>query len=52
MRDFNNMSEIEDLRAERMHERSGEKQSYHQALQKVIILGDTGKCSLRLSLHS
>ena len=42
LRDHNNTHEIEDLRCERMPERS-DKQNYHQALLKVIILGDTGK---------
>jgi len=40
--DYNCMSEIEDLRVERLPEKA-DKQMPHKSLLKVIILGDTGK---------
>lgn len=42
--DHNNMSEIEDLRVERLPEQA-DKMNHHKKLFKVIILGDTGKSS-------
>ena len=40
--DYNSLSEIEDLRVERLPEKA-DKQMPHKSLLKVIILGDTGK---------
>ncbi len=40
--DYNNLSEIEDLRVERLPEKA-DKTAVHKSLLKIIILGDTGK---------
>lgn len=48
--DYNSLTEIEDLRCERLPE-TADKQVTHKKLLKVIILGDTGKShSPKLSL--
>lgn len=39
--DYNNLSEIEDLRVERLPEKA-DKTAVHKSLLKIIILGDTG----------
>lgn len=45
------MSEIEDLRVERLPEKA-DKQMPHKSLLKVIILGDTGKLIVQNKLHT
>ena len=40
--DYNHLTEIEDLRCQRLPE-TYEKQAKHNKLTKIIILGDTGK---------